>query len=89
MNEPSESKRVYEEMLRDVRPIVDMMRDQYAIFLTQFDGSDERAFHAMVAWVDNLHATGANEKTYVALVAFMARRLQYHKPRLTTQWSVN
>lgn len=80
--EPSESKRVYEELLRDTRPVVDMMRDQYAIFLTQFGASDEKAFHAMVAWVDNLHATGANEKTYIALCAFMARRLQYHVPRL-------
>jgi hypothetical protein len=80
--EPSESKRVYEELLRDTRPVVDMARDQYAVYLAQFGGDDEKAFHAMVAWFDNLKISGANEKTYVALCAFMARRLQYHVPRL-------
>ena len=74
---------MYEELLRDTRPVVDMARDQYAVYLLQFDGNDERAFHAMVAWFDNLKVThGANEKVYMAMCAFMARRLQYHVPRL-------
>lgn len=86
MNEPNEraaeSRALYEGLLEDTRPLVNLMIKQYAVFLAEL-GSDEKAFHAIVKWIDNLHTThAANEKTYMALAAFMARRLCYHKPRL-------
>ena len=89
MNEPNEDLeriRLVRDVWSETRPALDELITAYADYRTRFSGlpdADERAYHALVMYISvGLEMSRYTDQDILAVVAFAARRLWHHQPRL-------
>lgn len=67
----------------EVRPYADELVRVYAEYLYRFGNDDAKAFQAMIMFVQiGVEVGKYDQEAILVLAVFMARRLQYHRPRL-------
>lgn len=81
-----EDRATIQELKADVRLIIDRLLEEYPKFLMQHHGDDDAAFLHLIKFIEVGRETGyiPSERVLTALLAFSARRLAYHRPRLIT-----
>lgn len=76
-------REIAREGIDEMRPLVNDLCRQFLVYMDHFAGDEERAFAALVGYVnDRLIAEDYDRNVVIGMLAFMARRLHYHTPLL-------